>query len=986
MPVYQFTAEVTSLDKYEYKIRAEEIKTLISQKKYAEAAKVADTIDWTRVKSVMMLCTVSDVYKVNRRFDDAKLLLEMANERHPSGRMILYSLCDLSIRMGDVVHAIEYYKDFVQIAPNDSGRYVLQYKIYEAQDVSLEERIAVLEELKKRDYRERWAYELAYLYHRVGLATKCVEECDELILWFGEGKYVMKAMELKTLHQPLSPSQQKKFDAYMMRRQGLKVPEELEESKPSPRASGKNVQKKEERAESEMDIQVKTMDVGKYNTLNLQKELAASMQEIMQGSQGTEAPVSFQEYRQAYQEPENTYGNVDTTDFIAADGIPADTSSSDAASQEAAYGESGGREYGTVRETKAAYGGTASEQEDAGTFQSGSYPGTEYENYLSQEYDGQISMVVPDARRVEKQITGQMNIEDIMREWENMKRENEEKRRQEIKQRVQEQTGALFRDFDETSRKGMLERLQKEERIPVERRERSVSSEIPAHTKIWAAEEVENALRAESRRRSQIQQEEAGKMNGPVGEEPVRTAAADMDRPVEAVRPAETEKAAETGKSAEELNPTAAAAAGADGTAFSETVKREPAATAESSFGYREPVQNTGVPASTVSEAEREARIQEAEPAAPKPAEGAASQTSVSEAGQAAAAVETEAEQVLSQSQAPNVVRSSVAEAPAEETHTAAWENETAEAVPKEQAPIQETAERDGIPSAEGDMAQKAQNEGEGREKAANRGRSGKTAKEDRAGSEARSMTGAEKRLFASFVPTKGAMKRLVVALDQLSLNACTGNLILTGDPGADTMDLAKNIVKDVKAKEQNFSGRVAKITGAALNSSKKQPIEMVEKLAGGALMIEKAGEISGGSAEKLLQALNQEKWPILVILLDTKRNIRKLLEEHPEMESFFNARFDVEALDNSTLVAYGCQYARMQEFAIDELGRLALHTRIEDMQTSDHIVTVKDVREIIDEAIDHATRKTPKHLMDMLFSRRYDDNDMIILHEGDFI
>ena len=213
-----------TLAKYEYKIRAEEIKTLISQKKYVEAAKVADTIDWTRVKSVMMLCTVSDLYKVNRRFDDAKLLLEMANERHRAGRMIIYSLCDLSIKMGEVVQAIEYYKDFVQIAPNDSGRYVLQYKLYEAQDVGLEERIAVLEELKKRDYREKWAYELAYLYHRVGLATKCVEECDELILWFGEGKYVIKAMELKMLHQPLSPAQQQKFEAYMMRKQGLRVP------------------------------------------------------------------------------------------------------------------------------------------------------------------------------------------------------------------------------------------------------------------------------------------------------------------------------------------------------------------------------------------------------------------------------------------------------------------------------------------------------------------------------------------------------------------------------------------------------------------------------------------------------------------------------------------------------------------------------------------------------------------------------------------
>ena len=249
-----------------------------------------------------------------------------------------------------------------------------------------------------------------------------------------------------------------------------------------------------------------------------------------------------------------------------------------------------------------------------------------------------------------------------------------------------------------------------------------------------------------------------------------------------------------------------------------------------------------------------------------------------------------------------------------------------------------------------------------------------------------RSLTGAEKRLFASFVPTKGAMKRLVSALDQISLTACTGNLIITGEPGSDTLELAKNVVKDLKAKEPGFSGRVAKITGSALNSSKKQPAELVEKLAGGALMIEKAGEISEACAQKLLEGLNQEKWGILVILMDTRRRIRKLLEDNPQMASFFNARFDVEALDNSTLVAYGCQYARMQEYAIDELGRLALHTRIEDMQTSDHIVTVKDVREIVDEAINHAERKTPKHLMDVLLSRRYDDNDMIILHEGDFI
>ena len=214
------------MDKFEYKVRAEEIKSLIAQGEYVEAVKIADTIDWRRVKSIMMLCTISDLYKINRRFEESKELLLMAYERHPGGRTIVYSLCELSIKMEEYVQAIEYYKEFVQIAPRDSGRYILQYKLYEAQDVSLEERIAVLEELKKRDYREKWAYELAYLYHRIGLSTKCVEECDELVLWFGEGKYVIKAMELKMLHQPLTPEQEKRYEMQM---RGISIYERYEE-------------------------------------------------------------------------------------------------------------------------------------------------------------------------------------------------------------------------------------------------------------------------------------------------------------------------------------------------------------------------------------------------------------------------------------------------------------------------------------------------------------------------------------------------------------------------------------------------------------------------------------------------------------------------------------------------------------------------------------------------------------------------------------
>ena len=879
-----------TLDKYEYKIRAEEIKTLISQKKYVDAAKVADTIDWTRVKSVMMLCTVSDLYKVNRRFEDAKLLLEMANERHPAGRMIIYSLCDLSIKMGEVVQAVEYYKDFTQIAPNDSGRYVLQYKLYEAQDVGLEERIAVLEELKKRDYREKWAYELAYLYHRVGLATKCVEECDELILWFGEGKYVMKAMELKMLHQPLSPAQQQKYEAYMMRKQGLRVPEP--EDKQDKNSEGR---KKAE----EDDIHVKPMDVGKYNTINLQKELAKSMEELMlNGRQPAGDQVSLQEYRDQMAGQENSYADQsydieaeDTGEMIPQEYDPAQ------------YGEetytyedlpaAAGPEYPEAQMQPEAAAAPqpdyyAVKEEPAAAVQepvqeSSGNPDPDLSNYLSQEYDGQIGLVVPDGYQVERQITGQMNIEDIMKEWEKMKLENEEKRRRQLQQRVMEQTDSLFRDFDKTARKGVLERLQKEERIPVERRRPPENNVISAHTKIWAAEEVENAMKRTE------------------GAAAAVTAAAVVSAAAGVVPEAGMKELSGTaGRTAEE------AAQPVPAPAVSQPVPAVP----EAEPVYEEP----SVPEPVPAVSRTADPIPEEEPEDRQPAY-------------------------------------------IEEPEDAAYEPEP-------------EMDEDAGPEPEEDLE--------------NTQEMNARLEEERLEKEIRSMSREEKQLFASFVPTRGAMKKLVRALDQLSLAAYTGNLIITGDPGSDTLNLAKNIVKDVRAKDHNFSGKLAKIEGDAFN--KKDAGELVVKLAGGALVIDNAGEIDDEGAGRLMDALNQEQTGILVILIDTKRNIKKLISANPEMESFFNARFDIEALDNGTLVAYGCQYAKMQEYAIDELGRLALHTRIEDMQTSDHIVTVNDVRDIVDEAIDHANRKTPKHFMDVLLVKRYDDDDMIILHEGDFI
>ena len=534
------------MDKYEYKVRADEIKTLISEGRYADAVKIADSVDWRRVKSVMMLCTISDLYKINRRYEDSRDILLLAYERHAGGRLIVYSLCELSIKLGEFVQALEYYKEFVQLAPKDSGRYVLQYKIYEAQEVSLEERIEVLEELKKRDYREKWAYELAYLYHRVGLASKCVEECDEMFLWFGEGRYVLRALELKMLHEPLSEDQQMKYEQmketggfiasdYAVDQQEIKkaAENETEDEDDDEFSLQENIltdNTQEIPSKDEMDIQVKTVDVSQYNTINLQKELAESMKEILElpgeeksessaetenedSAPKTEEYIPLEDYSEALlktqiyepvtgadiqvnsdektvhfeevkpsiikEEPrtemrelKNTgsavsgeksseevfFGNteeVNIQDVVTE--LEAQNSSRSLFAPLDEQQEENRREAAGEKIPAASANSAIS---NTGVIKAFHKP-SGYDNILTQEYDGQISLVVPEQDKVEKQITGQLSIEDIMTEWEKMKEESERRRMEDIRRRVHQQTETLFADFDESTKTGLLEELEK---------------------------------------------------------------------------------------------------------------------------------------------------------------------------------------------------------------------------------------------------------------------------------------------------------------------------------------------------------------------------------------------------------------------------------------------------------------------------------------------------------------------------------------------
>ncbi len=948
------------MDKSEYKLRAEEIKDLISRGEYAQAAEIADTIDWRRVKSVMMLCTISDLYKINRRYEDARDMLLLAYERRPGGRTICYSLCELSIKMEEYVQAIEYYKEFVQVAPKDSGRYILQYKLYEAQDVSLEERISVLEELKKRDYREKWAYELAYLYHRVGLAARCVEECDELILWFGEGKYVIKAMELKMLHQPLTPEQQEKYDhrfdapgsfipsqnsvqdngysgnqgydqgytqdgsydqgqgydqnytqdysqdgnydqsqghvqdypqdgnydqnqGYVQEDNYDQVAGDTQVYEPMQQPAQETSAQPEQ---DDFDIHVKTMDVGQYNTINLQAELAAGLREVL-GEEPKEdtAKATADSITRSIVAPmmDSDTESLDYPEIaeVSEDDLEPETEQIEGS--EVFFGETG--EIGDLSQVpeveteeilpeepaslkrqdvvpELSEAEVEPEAEPKAPVETESKPESSVEeihemhevtvpveppkelaNVLAQESDGQISLVMPEAESIEKQITGQMNIEDILAEWERKKKENLEKREEEVRQHVLQQTGAMFTEFEQAVRDGLLEKLEKEKAadadVVTDTDEVEELEPEPADTDIVDTEEVKELEEVEE-----------------LEEEP-------------AVAEYEEEPAIEEPEAVANME-----------------VTQEPAA------------EITEVSEETITEIEE------------------ASEESVAEAKEEAK------------------------EEP---------EEQAVEEVPEDEQP--QTPEP---PVVERDKAK------------------------------VRALTREERELYAPFIQSKSAREQLVKAIDNISLAAYTGNVIITGEEGMDTLSLAKNMIREIQATDSNFSGKVAKISGHALN--KKDTADTLSKLKNGALIICKASEMNDTTVNTLYKALQQENQGIVIILEDTKREIDRFLEKHEKLKESFTARMDVEALSNDTLVAFGRQYAREMEYSIDELGVLALHTRIEDMQTIDHVVTVVDVKEIVDEAIAHANKKTLKHFFDVLFAKRYDDEDMIILTEKDFV
>ena len=929
------------MDKYEYKIKEDEIKELIKMQEFGEAAEVADTIDWRRVKSVKMLCMVSDIYKKVRRYEDSRDMLLLAYDRHPGGRTIVYSLCELAIKMDDLGNALEYCKEFIQLAPKDPGRYILQYKLYQAQEVGLEERIAVLEELKRRDYREKWAYELALLYHRVGMETRCVEECDELIVWFGEGKYVIKAMELKMQHQPLTPQQQEKYD------NRFKKPEPvIEETPVETDADIENAATVRIPAE-EIDIQVKPLGLSQCDTINLQAEVAAGLKEYLDKNEPQEEnDIDFEEANTAEfmmgvletaelefakesqlaekmsEEPEQDMEQDTSND--EEEELPAELASVLEETEEAedaekpevipeeVYEEEIVREEDIPEEPEETVSNVQKPEEL-------DWQAKEMAKVLSVEGDGQISFVVPENVALEKQITGQMNFNDILLEWERMKLELEEKRKENVRQMVIKNTGAMFTEFEASVRDGLLEQLEKgktmEEILP------------QAESMVVESQEVESP-----------EPEEVLEAEIPEAVEEEVTEATEAFEELEEVEEtaAVEEEIAEAAEAFEELEE------------VEETVAvEEEIAEAAETFEELEEVEET---------VEVEEEIAEATEAFEELEEDVTAEPEIEAKEEADEEPESEVEE---EADAESETEEGITEE-AEEKAEAATED-TDEAELQAESAIDVVDEFDEIDNGEEDAAEGKQ-----------------------PGNELRNMTKEERELFAPYIQGRQSKAQLLNALETVSLAAYTGNIVITGREGLDTIGLARSLIRHIQQGDTNFSGKVAKISGNSLNKRNVQ--EIFEGLVNGALIVQKADDINEATAKSLYKVLQQETRGIIVVLEGTKRAINTFFDKYSILEPCFNARIDMEALSNEALVAFAKKYARELEYSIDEFGMLALHRVIAERQTSDHAVTILEVKEIMDDAIDSANRKTLGHFFAVLAAKRYDEEDMLIIREKDFI
>lgn len=873
------------MDKYEYKLKLDQMKSLTAEGKYEEAAEIADTINWRKIKNINALVKVGEIYEKVGRYDESKDVLLTAYDKSPIGRMIIYRLAEVAIRTKSFDEAKEYYQEFVEIAPHDNLKYVLKYEISKAQGADIGTLIGILEELKEQEYSEEWAYELAYLYHKAGMSEKCIDACDELILWFGDGPYVERALELKMLYQPLTKQQEDKYRTFRQRHDGVvevRPEDQLESGEIVPEP-----------------VQIKDvkMSAERFNTQNLQEELQRSMQEIMNATEKEAVNDTM----------DNIKKLVEDIPYLQ---IPSEKEE--------------------VPQEEEVYQHIETDEEIDNSLKSN------FQEMLVDE-DGQMSLYMQGGRVAEPQVSGQMSIEDVLADWEKTKRAAEAALQEAEQRKLESAKARALQEAEE-----LLGRLA--DVIPM--LDSGLTPKDLLDQKYLSKDGQPNDSAVSMvTNMNQFLQQEIDRLSDEN---------AQMDEQLAAVGASPVGDYITNAGEAMEVGTTAAAMAG--GMAFGAvTEAAEDAAQNIVAAGVQELMTEEELPEIAMPEG-LDAEIPQENVVSF--AEYTREQTRPEMLAEAADAADagTSAEDVE-------------AAILAETARQMAKESVEKEELPEIELPgdldfgEEETAEEILPAIAEPEAFEIP-------------GTISKLSKELR-------------EIFTYFVPITGMEEQLCQALTGASQHlvkgatAGTGNMIIQGGSGSGKTVLATSMIKALQKETGKPNGKIGKIEASVLNQ--KDVAALLKKVAGGCLIIEKAGDLSRETALKLSLLLEQDTSGVLVIIEDTKHGIQKALSRDDGFAAKFSEKINIPIFTSDELVSFAKSYANELGYTIDEMGVLALYNSISNIEHADRETTLTEVKEIVDKAVAHSEKGGLKKAFSIITSRRYDEDDYIILREKDF-
>lgn len=847
------------MDKYEYNLKLDQIKALSAEEGYMSAAEIADSINWNKIKNVNTLVKIGEIYEKAERYQDARDILLMAYDRSPIGRMIIYRLAEVAIKMGDYDAATEYYDEFVEIAPHDDMKYVLRYAIKKGQGASFDELITILEEYKDEEYTEEWAYELAYLYHKAGKADKCIEACDELILWFGDGPYVERALELKMLYQPLTKAQEEKYRRFKAERE---KPAKTKDTAEVTEIGAMEMVKGGEIVHDDVTIPQITVNQEKFNTVNLQQEIAKGMQQIMEAKGKNEVADTMDTIKKIVEDI--PYLKLEKEQEDEAVKQPEETEH------------------------------IATDEEIDGSLK------LNFKELLGEDADGQMSMVMSEKTQLEHQITGQMSIQDVLEEWEKTRhaaeialREAEQQKLESAKARALQEAGDIMERLNDVipkldagvTPKELLEEEYLKVPVDITGPEAAVTEpeaeQKPDMQELYAEETVDEAV-DEVQEPQEAPDETTDEVKEPVGEPEDIIVAEESEKDEILMQP--TTMMPEI--TDDMLNAD-------DDTADEEASQEEENTSEKRDFDH------------VTSFIEQEiAKMTAKNPGLEKKLDMAKTR------------------------KMPDI------------------------SLPED------------LDSEEDDSKLKET----------------KHIKE---------LTSEQKAIFSYFIPVKGMEDQICKAynavLDHFNRkeNASTGNLIIQGEQGCGKTMLATSFIKVLQKDGEQLTGKMGKIDAAALN--KKDVQQVVRKITGGCLIIERAGDIDRSIAAQLSFLMEHDITGTLYILEDTSKGIKKALSMDEGFAAKFTEKISVPIFTNDELVLFAKSYSAELGYKIDEMAILALHNRISNIERIDQATTLTEVKDIIDEAIDREAHSGLKKAISILTAKRYTDDDRIVLKEDHF-